>query len=190
MCDPSTPFAPTRHLARNGDKEDAFERYADPLKRVLACVTTCHLRRRYIDGDKTELQEFFLVNSPTTFAGSNLILDFSQYFHVVKSKEMGKFVVKTEAYVYSILTADTEKELFAFHWEPHSKVKFPHVHLGFGAKGHGLPIDNRAHIPSGRVAVEDVVTFLIADLGIKPLKDDWEDVIARERVQFMKNKNW
>jgi hypothetical protein len=80
--------------------------------------------------------------------------------------------------------------LFCFHWEPHSTVKYPHVHLGFAAKGHGLPIDNKAHIPSGRVAVEDIVTFLVSDLGVKPLKEDWADILAAERLTFIHKKHW
>jgi hypothetical protein len=44
-----------------------------------------------------------------------------------------------------------------------------------------LDLDD-AHLPSGYVFIEDVIRFLISDLGVKPSDDDWHDtLIASER---------
>jgi hypothetical protein len=173
-------------LKLKAKRRDAFERYAEPLQRVLSCVTSEPLIRRRSE----EVEEFFLANSPAHLAGCGLLLAISQYFQIISNEGSDEYAVRTESYAYQIMEDATGKELFAFHWEPHSRVQYPHMHLGFAARGHGLPIDNKAHIPSGRVAVEDMVTFLIADLGAKPLKDDWASIIETERLKFMDKKHW
>ncbi|HUG16929.1 MAG TPA: hypothetical protein VMM78_18115 [Thermomicrobiales bacterium] len=37
---------------------------------------------------------------------------------------------------------------------------------------------HRAHIPTGQVFIDDVVRFAIADLGVEPLRSDWDSVLA------------
>jgi hypothetical protein len=137
-----------------------------------------------------DIEEFFIVGGPVRLRGCSLLLAVSQYFRILDNLESGECAVRTESYTYEILDSGSGNDLFCFHWEPHSTVKYPHVHLGFAAKGHGLPIDNKAHIPSGRVAVEDIVTFLVSDLGVKPLKEDWADILAAERLTFIHKKHW
>ncbi|MCU1318985.1 MAG: hypothetical protein JWP98_503 [Edaphobacter sp.] len=173
-------------MKKKAKRTNAFDLYADPLRSVLSCVTSEPLFRRRSE----DVEEFFFVNSPVKIAGSGLLLAISQYFRVVDNKASGECVVKTESYVYEILDSVTHKDVFCFHWEPHSRVQYPHLHLGFATKGHGLPIDNKAHIPSGRVAVEDLVAFLISDLGVKPLKANWADILVVERQKFMNIKSW
>lgn len=138
-----------------------------------------------------DLQEFFLVNTPARIPGSKLVLDFSQYFRIIDDGTGNRsFAVTTHSYTYEILDAETAKELFAFHWEPHSKVQYPHMHIGLPKQNHMLPVDNKAHIPTGRVAVEDVVEFLISDLGIDALKPAWKEILKEERAKFLDIKRW
>jgi hypothetical protein len=35
----------------------------------------------------------------------------------------------------------------------------------------------RAHLPTGRVSVEDFLRTAIRDFGVKPQRDDWETVL-------------
>ena len=37
---------------------------------------------------------------------------------------------------------------------------------------------------------EDVVAFIISDLKVKPLKEDWQAIIQAERENFMSIKSW
>jgi len=72
-----------------------------------------------------------------------------------------------------------------------SKVTMPPMHIGFGMKGYGPPIGNRAHIPTGRVPVEDVITFLIRELEVQSFPDGAaSNIIARARERFMEHKSW
>ena len=64
------------------------------------------------------------------------------------------------------------------------------MHIGFASKDESLRMDNKAHIPTGRVPVEDVVSFLITELGVTPLVSEWERIIREKRHAFMSNKSW
>jgi len=36
---------------------------------------------------------------------------------------------------------------------------------------------NEFHLPTGYVVIEDIVRFCIVDLGVKPLSQDWDDIL-------------
>ena len=38
---------------------------------------------------------------------------------------------------------------------------------------------SKLHIPTGSVTIEDVIRFLIADLGVPPLTEQWEEDLRR-----------
>jgi hypothetical protein len=176
---------------------EAFDLYAKPLKAVLGCLTRETLLRTPIpdseDQNGNALQRFFFVKSPVLLKDSGLAFDFSHYFRIVWNGETSTYRVKTISYTYEIEDEATRHEILAFHWEPdspRSRVKTPHLHLGFALRDKSLPFHNKAHIPSGRVPVEDVVSFLISDLQVTPLNSDWSAVIAAARHSFMNQKTW
>jgi hypothetical protein len=43
---------------------------------------------------------------------------------------------------------------------------------------------NRLHIPTGWVTVENVIRFLIADLGVPPLIETWDEMLRESEEQF------
>jgi hypothetical protein len=49
-------------------------------------------------------------------------------------------------------------------------------------------ITKKTHVPSGRVALEDVVFFLVQEFKIRPLREDWMDVVAKNREAFLAYK--
>ncbi len=36
---------------------------------------------------------------------------------------------------------------------------------------------NKLHLPTGYTTIEDVIRFCIVDLGVRPLSDDWHEVL-------------
>ena len=46
----------------------------------------------------------------------------------------------------------------------------------------------RAHISTGRVAVEDVIRFVIMEFGVEPLRPDWGRVLAEARTAFREQR--
>ncbi len=84
-----------------------------------------------------------------------------------------------EGYAYSLDDADG-REILAYHWDPRrsSHVRRPHLHLGAGARL-GREDLLGSHLPTGFVAVQDLLLFAIRDLGVRPLRPDWESVLEQ-----------
>lgn len=172
------------------DEREAFNRYADPLREVLSCITTVPLR---IDGPFKASAEaptqFVFIQNPALLSNSDLFLFFRQSFHLIYREEEEDWKVKTDSYEYSIENA-TGRELFAYHWDPAGKVTVPHLHFGALVTAADSPISRKAHVPTGRVPVEDVVWFAIEELKVKPLRDNWDKLTAFSRKRFMEHKSW
>lgn len=47
----------------------------------------------------------------------------------------------------------------------------------------------RLHMPSGYVVIEDVLRFLIHDLGVRPRSKDWHDALIESEKQFKETFN-
>lgn len=51
----------------------------------------------------------------------------------------------------------------------------PHLHVR--ASVAGVPLD-KAHLPTSPVEVSQLVQFLIRDLGVEPIRSDWQEVLS------------
>ena len=49
--------------------------------------------------------------------------------------------------------------------------------------GHSLDL-NRLHVPTGWVTIEEVIRFLIKDLGVDPVSTDWPGILVRSEAFF------
>jgi hypothetical protein len=101
---------------------------------------------------------------------------------------LGPWRLTTSAYYYAFSTTAGE-ELLAFHWHPHVGPTHPHLHVAAAAKG-ALPHLHKRHVPTGRVALEDVLRFAIADLRAKPRRQNWKSVLARSQEGFNRGRSW
>lgn len=110
-------------------------------------------------------------------------LDLRQTCDGVTDEETGALVLRTLSYRYTIAPEGDLEPLL--RWE---FVRFPPDETSTWNRNHiqgpiPLGIRNRAgneanlddwHTPTGWIAVEDVLRFCIADLGVRPLSDDWD----------------
>jgi hypothetical protein len=107
--------------------------------------------------------------------------------------------VKTTSYTYGFtqkLRDGAEVELLHFHWERERSTQNPyplgHLHIGPGLLAHPTPIRagdfHNAHIPTGRVSFESVVRFAIIELGVEPLREDWESALKKTEDAFLRHK--
>lgn len=63
----------------------------------------------------------------------------------------------------------------------------PHLHV----KPATTPIDlSAAHVPTGRVAIEAVVRFLLEEMGVAPQRADWDAVLAANERAFIGKRSW
>jgi hypothetical protein len=111
--------------------------------------------------------------------------------------------VRTREYIYGI-SDNTGNALLEFHWHPNKinpmtleiaaptktqkVIQTPHIHVY--ANNEYLRDLRKRHIPSGRVAFEDIISFLVNDLKVKPHREDWEHVLAETRKLFDSDKTW
>lgn len=87
------------------------------------------------------------------------------------------------------------REILLYHWHPAgvSPVTDPHLHLSSklppievastGRSPHKVTLSDM-HIRTGHILLEDVVRVLIDEFKVKPLRRDWEEVLARNVEAF------
>lgn len=64
----------------------------------------------------------------------------------------------------------------------------PHLHVG-AAMGPNAATILGGHVPTGRVAMEDVLRLLI-ELGVQPRRDDWQAVLDETQSAFERWRSW
>lgn len=91
--------------------------------------------------------------------------------------------VGTVAYQYTFAVQDGP-EVLAYHWHPDGpteggrRVTIPHLHVGPGAaEGRLRPDIAGAHLPTGHVSLPELIYFAIDELGIRPIRSDWTNVL-------------
>jgi hypothetical protein len=48
----------------------------------------------------------------------------------------------------------------------------------------------RVHIPTGRVALEDVIRLAVEEFHVEPRRADWNEVLIRTRQGFVEQRTW
>ena len=161
----------------------AREEFLNPLRKALSCVTRAYLHHT---GGKEpgEVEALTLSQDPlrlgTRQCGTVQLLLGHQY-RLVKRGPVWK--VTTVKYMYHLLADEDDSELVAWHWHPVTSP-YPHVHVSCGPLGKG------AHVPTGRVSVESVLRFLIDDLGVPRLRDDYRTVLHGSEGPFIEHRGW
>jgi hypothetical protein len=173
--------------------EEATDEFVARLRVTAACVTDRPLAHTgYRPADVPYVMGFAPRGQPVVLRTEadvrRILFDFSIEYQVIPEVGVrGSFEVRLVGYVFELLDM-SNRELFAWHWHPsgNSRVTRPHVHLPSRIAplelGRGLEPLKLAdfHIPSGHVALADVVWFLIAEAGIRPRKRDWEAILAAD----------
>lgn len=170
--------------------QEAVHNFIIPLQGVLSCFSaSAHLS--HIGPYEVTGGPFALVIDKFKLPGSTIYLSASMNYTIVHVKEdadRGPFKVKTTAYQY-MLTYKDEQEIFAYQWHPDSQIKFPHLHLGSSAKISSKTL-NKLHLPTGRIALEQVLRLTVDELGVKPIKGKWDSILTEAQSRFEKWRTW
>jgi hypothetical protein len=131
--------------------------------------------------------------------GTDFRLSLTQNFSVREDdrENYGPYRVHTTKYIYELF--DGEERVFGYHWHPDRTPdrQYPHFHLWAGAtrllsEQHDphIPILRDAHIPTGRIAIEDVLWLLIADFHVHSYVTHWKKRLRKNRKSFEDWKSW
>jgi hypothetical protein len=173
---------------------EAVERFRESLHRTLSCV---------LQGVHVDVKGRYYVSTvphpltimdglPVELGGSTgLSIRVSQQYRLVEVPSgTGPWRVTTVAYHYT-LQESGGPEILSYQWHPNvpNTARYPHLHLGHGA-GLGREEFHRAHLPTGRVALEAFVRLLIEGFQVPPEKEDGEDELAKSLVEFEEDRSW
>ena len=106
--------------------------------------------------------------------------------------EPDEWKATTRGYAYTAYDTVTHAatKALAWHWHPGSGgTDEPHMHIYRDGQVAGMDLD-RLHFPAERVAFESVVKFVIDELKVTPLRDDWKDLIDSALERFVRFRTW
>lgn len=172
---------------------DAEWAFVERLQRAFGCVT--HERLNFSGGNYKSAAPLVLLlgdGSPVELRGpAQISLTFQMHYRIVESEGVrGPWKTTTSGYLYGLDDADGH-EILEYHWHPsgHSEETNPHLHLGAGALV-ARPELPGAHLPTGRVAVEDVLHLAITVFGVDPTRADWQDILGESKAAFEAYRTW
>lgn len=171
---------------------EAVQAFVAPLQLALDCVTNAVLD--VSGGYHVTDQPHALAlagGDPVDLAGdARLTLSVRQNYRIVESEgARGPWKVQTSAYAYRV--AGPGGEMLVYHWHPQARSTHtrPHLHIGGGS---GITSDalRRAHVPTGRIAVEELLRMLIEDLGVEPRRRDWSETLDSAQAGYEAWRTW
>lgn len=170
---------------------EAVQSFKAALSRAVSCITPSVITlgpRPYEPGPGSKLlalndNRAVALSHPTTKIALRVAVN---YRIVEDPQQRGGWAITTARYEYA-LEDDQEREFLIYQWHPQgsSPVTYPHLHIGQMA---GLPprglITSHTHLPTGRIALEDLLRLAIEQLGVHPRRPDWERVLTESQAAF------
>jgi hypothetical protein len=174
--------------------------------RIISLPLTCVTRAQWcgsptIRGSEEEDRAIQLTGMPNPLRlkrddESPVFLSATQGFRLIPDERFapgaGEWKATTTGYAYTVYETSNHAPLKAMAWHYHPKSggsHEPHVHIYREGQIAGLEL-NKLHFPGERVAFESVITFLIKELGVTPLRDDWEELVTSALERFVRFRMW
>ncbi len=113
-------------------------------------------------------------------------------YRVVRDPSSRGWAIRLAAYEYTVTDSD-DHEILVYHWHPEWKgeIAFAHLH----PECHLLAaryqrVFSHCHLPTGGIALEDVVWTLIEELGVQPRRADWRVKLGETRLRSAQRQPW
>jgi hypothetical protein len=161
--------------------EEAAFHFVAVFQNTAACV--CNARFNYPAAQPLDTtRSLVFAGAADVSIGSGLYLYAAHYYTVVQTESSG-YVVRTGGYVYSVNSDERGGELFGWHWHPESSgwCAWPHIHA---------PAEHGDHLPTGRVAFEQIVRWLIEEASMSPLRPDWAELLDENEADWRSRRTW
>ena len=151
----------------------ALRPFGESLQQAVSCVSHVHV--------VLVAPRFTLRPEPVVIGWDRALSLTMDVFYEAVPAAVGsrRWRIATTGYRYTLGDSE-DREFVSYHWHPRgpSPVTTPHLHLGSRLVRPGLPFAG-VHLPSGFVTLADVLRTVIAELGVKPRRGDWEAVLRR-----------
>ena len=176
---------------------EAFDNFRAPLQKALSTSNQeAHLWALGTNGYSPGQEHALVPNAGevvalTTTTSRRMGLSSLFTYRIERAQgERGPWKVRTTAYFHA-LEDERSQEIIAYHWHPRlgSNFNFPHLHIGVGI-GAALGEVHKYHIPTGRVALEDVLRLAITEFDVMPQRADWEDVLNEGQAAYEAWRSW
>lgn len=163
--------------------------YIGPIQRAMSCVVddVVNVGGGYHASDRPH--SLRLGNGePVRLRGTDLAISVGQNYRIIQLEDpddpRGPWKVSIVAYEYCVEEHDGQ-EIIVYHWHPQTPrtVATPHLHLEAGA-GIGRRELTMAHLPTGRIAIEEFIRCLLRDFSVPPLKQNWDEVLTETQDAF------
>ena len=159
---------------------EARQEYLRRLQQQISCFTPAILRAGGpFGGDAGEIVLALAGGDPVPLRDSDLLLTVQERVQLRQDPDSGVWSAERTAYNY-VLEIEDGSELLAYQLHPHGPSGFwaPHVHVGRVADPAGRLGD--AHLPTGgAVDLAAILLMAVDDLGVQPIRGDWERVFGR-----------
>ena len=147
-----------------------------------------HGARRYVAGGEVAL----VVNwaQPVPLPPTSLSLKIELKTRLIEQPGQPpaeRWRVTTRFYAYTLI--GPEGELLAYHWHPEIGVRFPHLHV-YVNQHPDAPRLPHWHVPTARVALEDVLTLVLRDVKARPREPHWWRVLRDTKETFVQSRSW
>lgn len=114
------------------------------------------------------------------------------WYRVVEAEPpLGPFKTRTAAWYYDFEDSAGDR-LLSYHWHPSTQGadKAPHLHVGESlARGPGIALRG-VDLPTGRVALEQMVRLAIEEFDVEPIRHDWAEVLTQSESAFQEWRTW
>ena len=183
----------------------ANKEFSENFQKALSTITKC-VWQTVEHPDKGEVILIYsLPRLPVkTIDGSRQYILIAHMITEVVDDHKGNQRVHTREYIYKIAD-NAGGSLYEFHWHPEKidrvtleprllqqseKAPFPAPHIHVHAKDSRFPSLHKNHIPSGRVAFEDVLQFIFEECDVQPNRLNWKDVLKQTKAKFEADSSW
>lgn len=172
--------------------KEAVDNFLRPIQLVLSCFTKSviyHAGSYQLDGGPYAAT--VTKDGRFSLPGGSLWLSVSMQYKIVEADgERGPYKVKTTAYRYAIEDKNCQ-EVLSYDWHPGGiNISFPHVHVHAQSSVLSITDFKKKHLPTGRVAIEQVLYLTVKEFGVRPIKKNWEKILSDAQGQFETWRTW
>lgn len=167
--------------------QECYKAFREHVARVMAATLTHEPLAVDAQGGRVTLA--FATRKPVpldTRAHGTIFFGFSQALRTEKTGRREHYL-RTTGYWYRLQNEPGAKAKALIRWEYESadprQARPARHHAQFAVMAAALDL-NRLHVPTGRVPFEEVIRFLIHDLGVEPRSREWAPTLAESERSF------